>query len=122
MCCTSKFTSYVTMISNFFFMIINNDEVFFYKSNNCYFVEINVLFFFSLMIKFLLKCLFITFFAIFILLKNCFNKFISCIFTPINNNLPSKPIINTNNFISKTTRNVVLIFFCVRTFRTFNIP
>ena len=41
-------------------------------------------------------------------------------YASIINNWLSKFIINTNNFISKTTRNVVLIFFCVRTFITFN--
>ena len=45
------------------------------------------------------------------LLKNCPNKFISCIFTPISNSCFSKSIINTNKFVSKTTRKVILIFF-----------
>ena len=50
------------------------------------------------------------FFVKFIFLKNYFNKFISCIFTSINNNWLSKPIINTKNFIGKTTRNMVILF------------
>ena len=54
------------------------------------------------------------------LFKNCINKFISCIFTSINKNSLSKPITSTNNFISKNSRNVTLIFFCIRTFITFD--
>ena len=33
----------------------------------------------------------------------------------------TKSIINTNNFVSITTRNMLMIFFCVSTFITFNI-
>ena len=58
------------------------------------------------------------FFALFILPKNCFNKFISSIYISKNNYWISKFIINTNKFVSKTTRNVILIFFWVRTFIT----
>ena len=73
---------------------------------------------FSLMIKFLLKCLFIIHysFTILIFFKNCFNKFISSIFTSKNNYWLGKFIINTNKPVSKTTRNVILIHFWVRTF------
>ena len=60
--------------------------------------------------------------AVLVLLKNCFNKFISCIFSSINSKSLSKPYINTNNFVSKTTRSVILIFFCVTTFIAFNTP
>ena len=67
---------------------------------------------FSFMIKFLLKCFFHYFFIIFILFKNWFNKFISSIFTSINNNWLNKSIINTNNFVRKTTRNKNMIFLC----------
>ena len=113
MCCTSKVTNYVTMISNF----SSSLSISFLQSNNRYFVEINVVLFHSWTI--LLKAFVHYFFAIFILLKNCLNKFISCIFTSVNNSLLSKPIIN---FISKITRNVILIFLCVRTFIIFNTP
>ena len=54
---------------------------------------------------------FVTFFTVFILFTNCFNKFISSIFTSKNNHWLGKLIINTNNFVSKTTRNVILILF-----------
>ena len=37
-----------------------------------------------------------------------------------NNNCLRKAIINANNSVSKTTRNVILIFFCVGPFITFN--
>ena len=63
---------------------------------------------------------FITFFPILILLKNCFNKFISRIFTSINSCWLSKSIINTKNFVSKTTRNMIFVFFCVRIFINFS--
>ena len=74
----------------------------------------------SVMITFLLKCFYITFLK-YSLFKNCFNKFISSIFTSVKNNWFTKSIINKNNFVSKTTRNVILIFFWARTFITFNI-
>ena len=64
------------------------------------------------------KIFFHYFFTVFILFKNCFNKFISSIFTSLKSN--AKSIINTNKFVSKTTRNVILILFWVKTFITFN--
>ena len=101
--CTSRFPSYVTMIS--YFLIINK---FFANPTS------------SLMIKFLLKCFFITFLQYLrIRIGNCFNKFISSIFTSKNNNWLSKPIINANNFVSKTTRNVILIFFLCKNLHSF---
>ena len=60
------------------------------------------------------------FFTILIFFKNCFNKFISNILTSKNNNWFTKFIINTNKFVSKTTRNVIVIFFWVKTFIIFN--
>ena len=81
---------------------------------------------FSIMIKFLLRCFFHYFFAVFILFKNCINKSISTIFTSINNNSllnllsTHRFVINTNKLVSKNARNVVLIFFCVKTFITIN--
>ena len=84
----------------------------FHKFNKCYLIEIVVLLFysFSFMIKFV-KMFFHYFLAVFIFFKNFFNKFISSIFTSVSNNWLTKFIINTNKFISKTTRNVNLIFF-----------
>ena len=115
MSCTSKFASYVTMISDFFIVII---ITFFTNPANVIWLESFFLFFIHDQ-KFL-KVFFLLFFTVLILLKNCFNKFISSIFTPKNNNWLTKPIINTNNFVSKTARNVLLILFCVRTFINFN--
>ena len=60
------------------------------------------------------------FFTVLILSKNYLNKFISSIFTSKNNSWLSKTIINATKFVSKTTRNVILIYFCVRTSITFN--
>ena len=115
MSCTSKFTSYVTMSSYFFFVIINK-----FCTNPTTFTFLKEMFFFYTHDQMFVKVFVHYFFAKFILLMNCFNKFISCIFTSINTNWLSKSIINTNNFISKTTRNVILIFFCVRTFIIFS--
>ena len=75
---------------------------------------------FILIIKFLLKCFFHYFFTILILFKNGFDKFISNIFTSKNNYWLGTFIINTSKLVSKTTRNVILIFFWIRTFITFN--
>ena len=107
----SKFTSYVTMISNFIFIITNK-----FFTNLTIITFLKQVFFFFSHNQFFIKIFFYYFFAMFIFFKNCFNKFIGCIFTPINNGWFSKFIINANNFISKTTRNMVLIFFCIRTF------
>ena len=65
----------------------------------------------SRMIKFLLKWFFYYFFTILILFKNRFKKFKSSIFTSKNKYWLSKFIINTKAVASKTTRNVILIFF-----------
>ena len=61
------------------------------------------------------------FFTVFVLFKNCFNKFLTSIFTSVNGNWFTKFIIDPNKFVSKTTRNVTLIFFWARTFITFKI-
>ena len=74
----------------------------------------------SLMIKCLLKYFFITFFAVFILLKNCFNKFISSIFISKDSYWLTESIINTNNLVSKIARNVILIFFWIEPFIDFS--
>ena len=66
------------------------------------------------------KVFFHYFFTVLILFKNCFNKFISSVFTPKNSNRLTKSIISTNNFVSKTTRNMAMVFFWVRTFINFN--
>ena len=111
--CTSKLSIYVTMISNFFIVMINK---FFANPTNItqlkffFFVAYDQIFVFLLIFGFLqysYKSM------------NCFNKFISSVFTPKNNNRLTKSIINANNFVSKTTRNVNLIFFLCRTFHKF---
>ena len=97
MSCTPKVTSHVAMISDFFFIIFNK-----------FFTNPTTI---DLLIKFLLKSLFITFVAVFRLLKNCFNKFINSIFTSKNNNWLRKPIININNFVSKNYNKCNLDIF-----------
>ena len=66
------------------------------------------------------EVLFHYFFALLILFKNCFNEFISSIFTSKNKNWLTKLIINTNKLVSETTRNVILIFLFLRTFISLN--
>ena len=45
--------------------------------------------------------------AITIPTKNCFNKFANSISSSVKNNFFTEFIINTNNFVSKTTRKLV---------------
>ena len=108
---TFKLFSYMTMISNFFVFNefftyptrVTKLKMFFCFSHNLIFVEM----------------FFHYFFTVFTLFKNCFNKFISSIFTSVKNNWFMKFIINTNKFMSETTRNVILIFFLARIFIIF---
>ena len=104
--CTSKFCSYVTMISNFFIVIINK-----FFTNPTSITLLKLIFFFFSYDQIFVEMFFHHFFAVLIILKNCFNKFIGCIFAYKNNNWLIKLIIDVNNFVSKTTRNVILIFF-----------
>ena len=87
--------------------------------------------------KFLLKCFYYCYyyyyyyyyyyFAIIILFKNCLNKFTDLIFTSVKKNWLTKSIINSKNFVSKTTRNMILTFFVIQsiifiiTFNSFHI-
>ena len=112
--CTSKFSCYVTMISNLFIVIING------FLTNLASITLLKLFFFFGHDQILVKFFFHYFLTVFILFKNCFNKFISSVFISKNNGL-TKSIINTKKLVSKTTLNVILIFFWVRVFITFNI-
>ena len=113
MSCTSKFSSYVTRISHF--LIINE-----FFTNPTSVTWLKLFFFFISHDQIFIKMFFNYFSTVFILPKNCFNKFISSIFTSVNNNWLTKFIIKTNKLVSKSTRNVILIFFWVRTFITFN--
>ena len=106
MSCTSKFSSYVTMISNFFIIIINE-----FFTNPASVARLELFFFLFTHDQIFVEMLFHYFFTVFILFKNCFNKFISSIFTSKNNYWLVKFIINTNKFISKATRNAILINF-----------
>ena len=112
--CFSKFSSHVTMISTFFIVIINEFSA--YPTR----VTWVKLFLFFTHDQTFVEILFHYFYTILILFKNCFNKFISSIFTSKNNYWLGRFIINTNKFVSKTTRNVILILFWARTFITFN--
>ena len=113
---TSKFSSYVTMISYFFIVIINE-----FFTNPASANRLKLLFFLFTHDHIFVKVFFHYFFTVFVLLKNRFNKFISSIFTSKNNHWFGKFFINTNKLASKTTRNVILIFFWIRTFTLFKL-
>ena len=104
--CTCKFSSYVTMISNFFVIIISE-----FFTNPASVTRLELFFFLFTHDQIFVEMLFHYFFTVFILLKSCFNKFISSIFTSKNNYWLVKFIINTNKFISKATGNANLIIF-----------
>ena len=72
-------------------------------------------FFFSLFRheKIFVNMLFYYFFAIIILFNNCCNTFIDWIFSSVKNKWLAKFIINTYNFVIKTARNMILIFFSI---------
>ena len=106
--------TYVRRIPYFFIVIIN--ESFAYPTN----VAWLKLFFFFTHDQIFIKMFFHYFLTVFILLKNRFYKFISNIVTSKNNYWLGKFIINTNKFLRKTARNVILIFFWVKDFITFN--
>ena len=101
MSCTSKFSSYLTMVSYFL--------IFHWNCSSSW-----------VMIEFFIEIVFHYFFTVFTLFKNCFNKFIWSIFTSVKNTWLTKFLINTNKFVSKTARNVILIFFWARSLITFN--
>ena len=105
MSCTSKFSSHMTMISNFFIVIINE----FYK-NSANVTQLKLFFFFFTHGQFFVKVFFHYFLKVFKLFKNRLNKLIRRIFASKNNNRFTKFIINTNKLVSKTTRNVILLF------------
>ena len=61
--------------------------------------------------KSFLKCVFITFQRFFILIRNLCNEFMNSIFSSVKSNWFAKSIINAHDFISKTARNMLLVFF-----------
>ena len=106
MSCASKFASYVTMISYFFIVIINE-----FFTNPANVTQLNFFFFFTHN-QIFVKVFLYYFFAVFILFKNCFNKFIRSIFTSKNNYRFSKQICKQNYkernldiFLSKNFHN-----------------
>ena len=109
--CASKLSSNVAMISN----IINN-----FFTNRASVTRLKFFFLFFTHHQIFVKLSFHYFFRACILLKNCLNKFRSRIFASKNNYCLGKFIIITDKFVSKTKRNVILIFFGVRTFKIFN--
>ena len=90
----SKCSTYVRMIFSFFINIVN--EFFTYPGNV---TRLKLFFSFFTHDQIFLKVFFHYFFTVFILLKNCFNKFKGNIFTSKNKYWLSKFIINTNKFV-----------------------
>ena len=76
----SKFASYVTMISNF--LIVTVIEFF---TNQTSVTQLKLFLFFFTHNQIFVKVLFHYFFTVFILVKNCLDKYISSIFTCKNN-------------------------------------
>ena len=109
---TSLFSCFMAMISYFFIF----NEFFTYPA---YVTRSKIFLLFSHDQMFV-KMVFHYFFTVFVLFKNCLNKSISSISTFINNNWFNKFITYTNKLVRKTARNVILIFFCVKTFIAFN--
>ena len=111
--CVSKFASYGTTISNYFIVIIND------LFTNPASVTWLKLFFFFTHDQIFIKVFFHYFFTILILIKNCFNKFISSTFGSKSNYWLGKCIIDTDKIESKTARNVILKFFLSKNFHNF---
>ena len=78
-------------------------------------------FFFFSYDQIFMKIFFHYFFTVFTLFKNCFNKFISSIFISKNDNWLTQSIINANSFVSKTTRNTIVLFLWVGPFTNFKL-
>ena len=97
---------YISKLYDYDLLLFYHQQIF-CKSNKCYLIEIIILL--QLWSNFDYNIFLIT--LVFILFKNCFNKFISRIFFSVNNSRLAKFIININKFAIKTTRNVILIFF-----------
>ena len=116
MSCASKSTSDMTMVSNFYVVMINEFLI------NLASVTWLILFFFFTYDQIFVKVFSHYFFMVFILFKNCFNKFISSVFTLKNNSWLVKSIITANNFVSKTTKNVFLILFLSKNLHKFQLP
>ena len=117
MSCIFKFTSYMTIISNFFIVMINE-----FFTNPASVAWLILVFFFFSYDQVFVKLFFHYFFTEFILSQNCFNKFISSVLTLKNNNWHTKSIINANNFVSKTTRNMIMVFFLSKNLHKFQLP
>ena len=112
--CASKSAIYVTIISYFFIVIINE-----FLTNPTNVTRLKLFFFFFTHDSIFTKVFFHYFFTILMLLKNRFNKFIRSTFNTKNNYWLSKFITNTNKLVSKTTGNVILIFFLSKNLHSF---
>ena len=114
---TPIFNSYVIMISYF---IIS-----FRKQSNPYpafITRFKASFIIYSHDKISIKVLFCHRSKILILIKNCNNELINCIFSSVKNDWFAKFTINIHNFFSKTARNMILIFFSIGSITIFIDP
>ena len=109
MCRTPIFTSDVTMISHSIIIIFNQ-----FTTNPTNITSFKFFIFFSTYDYVFIEIFSHNFFTILVFIKNYLNKFKNCIFSSVQHNTFTVFIINTHNFISKTTRNMILIFFGIR--------
>ena len=116
MCSFSVFTSDVTMISYFIFRVSNQST-----SNSTNISQFKSFILFCTHNQVFIKILSQNFSVIIILNKNRSNEFVNSILLSVQHNLFAIFIINTNNLISKATKNMILIFLCVRNIIITNI-
>ena len=105
----SIFACHVIMI--FYFIITFSNQFTTYPS---VIALIKVSFIFCIQDKVFIKVLFYFLSAIMILLKNYFNKLIARIFSSAKNDWLGWSIVNADNFLRKSTRNMFLTFFGIR--------
>ena len=106
---SSLFTTYMTMISDL--IIINNNQ---FTKN---LTNIRPFKFFILLSshdQVFAEMLFDHISTIIIFFEIALNNFKNCIFLSMQHNIFTKFIVNTDKFISKTTKNVILIFLGIR--------
>ena len=105
---TSRFYCYMIMIS--YFIVFCSKHFILYPA---FITSFKTSFIFCRHGKIFIKMFFYYFFAILFFFNNSFNKFIDCIFSSAKNKWFAKSIINTYSFVSKTARNMFLIFYSV---------
>ena len=104
-CGTSLFSTHMTMIPH---LIISNIKQFITNPTNI--TQLKSFFFLCWHDKVFVKTFFYHSATIIVLTKECFNKFVNIILSSAQDIFFTEFIVNTNNFISKTARNMILKF------------